>query len=341
MIKGLEFHSIIKKIFIDVKGYEHSPQIQCCCPRCQENDYSDTPDGKFNLEINTEKRMFRCWKCDEPKFSGSLGKLIRTYGSSSDYELYKSYAGDFFNYDRVEEEETDTQFVQLPHEYIPFSKMDRHNPEHLEAYNYLVLERKLSLDIILKNKIGFCLTGKYENRIIIPSYDTYGDLNYFVGRTYIKNIKPTYLNPKVDKDKIIFNEGHINWDSTIYIVEGIFDVLAMVNASAMLGKTLSHTMFHMLKEKKPPVVIVLDPDAYRDAIRMFQTITTIYVGMEDRVKLVKLTGYKDIDKIRVDYGKKEVLKKLYSARQLEVDDYFLFNKFNQYDKTNNRFRVNT
>ena len=48
MIKGLEFHSIIKKIFIDVKGYEHSPQIQCCCPRCQENDYSDTPDGKFN-----------------------------------------------------------------------------------------------------------------------------------------------------------------------------------------------------------------------------------------------------------------------------------------------------
>ena len=339
MLKGREFHPIVQKIFSDVKGFDYSEQIQVNCPKCQENDYSDTPDGKYNLEINTEKRVFRCWKCDEPKFSGSLGKLIRMYGTSSDYELYKSFAGDYFNYN-AEEDIVEEQFVQLPSEFVPFSKMDSKNPEHLEAYNYLVLDRKLSMDIILKFKMGFCLTGKYQQRIIIPSYDSYGDINYFVGRTYIKGAKPTYLNPKVDKDKIIFNEGVINWDSTLYLVEGIFDVTAIINGTPLLGKTLSKALFFMLKEKKPPIVIVLDPDAYRNAIRIFQTIMTIYVGMEDRVKLVKLKGNKDIDSIRKDYGKGAVINKLYEARQLEVDDYFLFSKYNKYDTTKNRFRVN-
>lgn len=337
MVKGREFHPIIQKIFHDVKGYDFSEQIQVNCPKCQERDYSDTPDGKFNLEINTEKRVFRCWKCDEPKFSGSLGKLIRMYGTSSDYELYKSYAGEFFDYNKVEDGEEIETFIQLPEEYIPFSKMDITDSEHLEAYNYLVLERKLDLETILRFKMGFCLTGKYARRIIFPSYNAYGDLNYFVARTYEKGVKPTYLNPKIDKDNIVFNEGLLNWDSTIYIVEGGFDTTALINGVAMLGKTLSKSMFYMIKEKKPPIVIVLDPDAYKDAIRMFQTIKSIYVDEEDKVKIVKLSGNQDIDEIRIESGKKAVINKLYGAKELDVEDYFLFKKYVNYDKTKNRF----
>ena len=63
MIKGQEFHAIIQNIFGDVHGYMQTEQLQVNCPRCQEREGLSYPDGKYNLEINTGKRMFRCWKC--------------------------------------------------------------------------------------------------------------------------------------------------------------------------------------------------------------------------------------------------------------------------------------
>ena len=73
-IRGLEYHSIIEGIFGDVNGINESEQLQINCPIC------DNGENKHNLEINTAKNggIFRCWSC-EPKFSGSLRKLIRIF----------------------------------------------------------------------------------------------------------------------------------------------------------------------------------------------------------------------------------------------------------------------
>ena len=213
MVRGQEFHSIIENVFGEVQGLMQSEQVQVNCPMCMERDGLYEPDGKFNLEINTGRRVFRCWKCDEPRFSGSLGRLIRMFGNDADYEMYKSYAGSFNDYD-YEEDEKEYVAVKLPEEMILFSQMEAGNLEHFEAYNYMVNDRKISREIILKYRLGFCTTGKYEKRIIIPSYDTNGEVNYFVGRTYDPKMekKKKYDNPKSDKDRIIFNEGLVNWD---------------------------------------------------------------------------------------------------------------------------------
>ena len=154
MVRGQEFHSIIYNIFSEVNGFMQSEQLQVNCPRCQEREGLSHPDGKFNLEINTGKRVFRCWKCEDPHFSGSLGRLIRIFGSYADYELYKSYAGTFHDYTEVEDEK-EFEFIKLPDEMINFSQMDDDNPNHFEAYNYLINERKLSRETILKYRLGF------------------------------------------------------------------------------------------------------------------------------------------------------------------------------------------
>jgi hypothetical protein len=336
MIRGQEFHSILQNIFGDVQGYLQSEQLQVNCPRCQERDGLSEPDGKYNLEINTAKRMFRCWKCDEPKFSGSLGRLIRTFGGHIDYEMYKSYAGSFQEYVFDDEEKEYVQ-VRLPDEMTTFAQMDVSNPEHFEAYNYLVNERKISRDIILRYRLGFCTTGKYAKRIIIPSFDKDGEVNYFVGRYYgtdekIRKKLP-YLNPVADKDAIIFNEGLINWDSTVYLVEGAFEMLSFpVNTVPMLGKTLSTTLFLKLKELLPEVVVLLDPDAYKNSVELFYTLQTIYVDCEERVRIVKLPTKEDLDELRKNQGIGEVIKSLYGARGLTVDDYFIQKLQKPYDK---------
>lgn len=340
MIRGQEFHSILKNIFEDVKGYMQYEQIQINCPYCQERDGLSHPDGKYNLEINTYKRRFRCWKCDDPKFSGSLGRLIRIFGTNADYEIYKSYAGTFQDYD-FEEDEKEFVPVKLPAEMIPFSQMDNTNLDHLEAYTYIVADRKISKEKLLKYRIGFCTTGKYFKRIIIPSYDNNGELNYFVSRTYDEKIvRSKYDNPKSNKDIIIFNECFINWDSTIYLVEGAFEMLSIPNAIPMLGKNISTMLFKKLKLLKPNVVVLLDPDAYKNSVELFFILHDIYVDCEERVKIVKLPTNDDLDELRRFHGDDEVIKALYTARGLTSEDYFIKRVGNTYD-SRRRFNNNT
>lgn len=324
VIRGQEFHSIIQNVFGEVKGYMQSEQLQVNCPRCQERDGLSHPDDKFNLEINTSKRMFRCWKCDEPRFSGSLGRLVRMFGSHLDYEIYKSYAGVFADYTEGEDEKEFVP-VKLPEEMILFSQMESGNLEHFEAYNYMIFDRKISRDVILKYRLGFCITGKYAKRIIIPSYDANSEINYFVARSYDpQEKKKKYLNPFADKEKIIFNEGFVNWDSTVYLVEGAFEMLSFpVNIIPMLGKTLSTTLFFKLKELLPDVVVLLDPDAYKNAIDLYYKLHSIYVDCEERVKIVKLPTEEDLDELRRNQGIDEVIKSLRNARQLTIEDYFI------------------
>lgn len=335
MFTGQEFHSIIENIFGTTKGYLQSSQIQVNCPLCQERDGLSHPDGKFNLEINTAKGIFRCWKCDQPKFSGSLGKLIRIFGSKVDYELYKSYGGRSYHYNG-DLDQNELIPIKLPDEMILFSQAELTNPEHFEAYSYMVVNRKINRELLLKYRIGFCLTGKYNKRIIIPSYDEYGEVNYFVARNYDLNNKKKwpYDNPKSNKSLIIFNEGYVNWDSTVYIVEGVFEMFSLpINGIPLLGKVLSIALLEKLKYYKPNVIIVLDPDAHKNAVELFYQLHSIYVGCEEKVKIVKL-NYKneDLDSIRRKYGNDEVIKILRSARNLTIDDYFIRNLENNYGR---------
>jgi len=331
IIQGLEFHSILQNIFDDIVGINTSEQLRINCPRCAELN-GGYPDGKFNLEINTAKRIFHCWCCENPSFSGSLGRLIRMYGTDNDYQIYKSYA-DIYGYDYSSyEDEKEYAPVKLPVEMIPFSQMETNNLEHFEAYSYLVTERMITRDIILKYRLGFCTTGRYAKRIIIPSYDMNGEINYFVARAYDKTLKNKYLNPYTDKNKIIFNEGLINWDFTVFLVEGVFEMLSFpVNIIPMLGKTISTTLFLKLKEFKPEVVVLLDPDAYKNAVELYYALHAIYVDCEDRVKIVKLPTEEDLDELRRNKGIDEVIKSLYGARGLTVDDYFIQKLQKPYD----------
>ena len=106
----------------------------------------------------------------------------------------------------------------------------------------------------------------------------------------------------------------------------------------MLGKDLLDTLFLKLKETKPNVVILLDPDAFKSSVDLFYKLHAIYVGYEERDKLVKLPTKEDLDELRKNKGHDVVLKALYSARSLTVDDYFINKLHKPYD---NRARRHT
>ena len=59
---------------------------------------------------------------------------------------------------------------------------------------------------VIRYGMGYCEEGLYANRIIVPSYSSDGELNYFVGRDiYEGGMK--YKNPPVSKDIVGLNVG--------------------------------------------------------------------------------------------------------------------------------------
>ena len=117
--------------------------------------------------------------------------------------------------------------------------------------------------------MGFCSSGGYSNRVIIPSYDEAARLNYFLARDIFPNSKFKYKNPPMSKDMIGF-EMYINWNEPIVLCEGVFDAIAIRNnAIPLLGKFLSKTLLKKLAGKKPrKVYVALDTDAKKDSIKL-------------------------------------------------------------------------
>lgn len=324
MIYGVEIQDILKNIFSNVKGYRKGEQIKICCPECQDRDGLLYPDGKFNLEINTKINSFHCWKCDMPKFSGSIGKLIKKYGTNYDYKLYRSYSRLYYNGYTPNSKLEDEDYVyniKLPEGFIYFSDIDFKNTKHLEFYNYWVLDRKLTFEIAKHYNVGFCIDGEFKDRIIVPSYDKFGDINYLLGRYIGKDKKtPKYKNIEQDKEKIIFNESNINWDSTVFIVEGVFDMFSVPkNTIPLLGKRMYPLLYDKIKEKKPNIILCLDPDAIKSSIDIYRELLSIY-GYEsnNKIRIAVIDNDLDIDEIRKVYGERKVADIIRNSIELDL-----------------------
>jgi hypothetical protein len=284
---------ILEDIFGEYKNHnDYRHQVSFDCPVCShEIKGLDKGDGKGNLEINYKYGVYKCWVCAESHDThGSIYKLIKKFGNPKQLKKYLLL--------KPEEDEDGNKRVykpvKLPKEFIAFKDASmglKMTPQYKQAYNYI--KKRNITDLMLQiYSIGFCYTGLYENRIIIPSYDENNRLNYFVARSYLVKTKRKYMNPEAQKETIIFNEKLINWDEPIYIVEGAFDSIFIPNAIPMLGKFMSEYLFDKLYNNAKKIIIVLDSDAWTDQERLFHRLNC--GKLMGKVWSIKLEGNKDI-----------------------------------------------
>ena len=292
------------------KHNESTGQISWDCPAC------DDGKGKGNLEVNYNKGVFHCWSCkDINHMSGRIFTLIKRFGGSRDIDNYNKLAPKL-TYDTEYKSNVVEVVTGLPDEFIPLNRRSS-DTEYNLAMAYLKA-RNITSEHIYKFRLGYCNEGKYANRIIIPSYDKNGLLNYYSGRTYKDWIRPKYLNTDADKLNIIFNEKLISWDSTIYLVEGPFDHLVVPNSIPLLGKALDidYELFYTILEKSSAyVVLVLDSDAWKDSETLYNRLNTL--NLKNRIRVVKIPDGYDIAKIHEILGKDGVIKVLKQAGRFE------------------------
>ena len=308
------------------KYNESTLQGQWDCVNDCLTENCDILDGKGNLEISFSKNLFHCWKCN---YSGDLRKLVKKYGSKFDLKRFDTFSNDF-NDGNQNNKQHHKELICLPKELILFK--DVINKKYLsykEAYNYLFsrgLNDEIINEIINEYNIGYCSEGKYSNRIIIPSYDKNNKLNYFVGRSFIGH-KLKYLNPNFEKMNIIINEKNINWDSTIFLTEGMFDMIALypiLNIIPLLGKNLNEYLYHILiKKVKGYICIILDSDAKKEMYQIYKKLHTT-IQLKDKVRIIDLPENSDLSDIRRDFGKEGIIEILKTNRKLKLEEYIKY-----------------
>lgn len=124
---------------------------------------------------------------------------------------------------------------------------------------------------IFRHKLGFCASGHYAGRIIIPSFDKNGVLSTFTGRTIYDGVKPKYDGPEIDKTTVVFNELMVDWDRDVILVEGQMDaIVGGENVIPLCGKTLPvrSILFRRLITAGKTVYVALDPDAVKESIEI-------------------------------------------------------------------------
>ena len=266
--------------------YPNRGQISFNCPVC------DDDRNKHNLEVNYVDNVYKCWSCgDSEGTHGALGKLFDKYGNKKHKKLYQ-----VLKPETVVKREKPKKQLKLPEGFTLFKDSSPVYPVRRAAINYLH-NRGITDLMIEKYQIGFCDKGDHAGRIVIPSYDSNGELNYYIARSWNPMSRAKYKNPEAEKDKIIFWENLIDWNKDIYLVEGAFDGLFVENSIPMLGKHMSELLFNTIyKKAKGDVIICLDADAWQNAVNLYHELH----GGElwGRIKLIKLPDDKDIADLR-------------------------------------------
>lgn len=269
------------------KVYESKHQYGYDCPNCMDIKGLDKGDNKGNLEINLNKFVYHCWGCG---ISGPLGKLFDGYGTKAQKKVYN-----LIKPEELKQQENKKPKLKLPEGYTTFEDSNPRFIPHIEAYKYLQ-SRGITDEIIKKYKIGYTVTGDFAYRIIVPSFNKEGVLNYFVARSWVPR-KMKYKNPTAAKDEIIFNEGMIDWSKDVYLCEGVFDSFFLDNPIVMLGKKMSKLLFETLyTNAKGNIIICTDGDAWDDGLKLYHELNggVLY----NKIKIIKLPKDKDICDLR-------------------------------------------
>lgn len=266
--------------------YPNRGQISFNCPVC------DDDRNKHNLEVNYIDNVYKCWSCgDSEGTHGPLGRIFDKYGNKKHKKLYN-----VLKPETVVKREKPKKTLKLPDSFTLFKDSSPVYPVRRQAMNYLK-SRGITDEMIERYGIGFCDKGDHSGRIVVPSYNKNGDLNYYIARSWNPMSKAKYKNPEAEKDKIIFWENLIDWNKNIFLVEGAFDGLFLENSIPMLGKHMSELLFETLyMNAKGNITICLDSDAWENAVKLYHELNG--GEMWGRIKLIKLPDDKDIADLR-------------------------------------------
>ncbi len=300
----------IKAVFgggsVDVRGVN----IAVECPSCGKT-------GKRKLSIHLESGQCHCWVCGLR--AKRVSSVIYRYVSKDVAQEYRKACEDGRGFgDTQEEEEEKEKPLTLPDDFAPlFSKVAASDADSRQAIKYL-LGRGLSIDDMIRFRMG--TSQQVRRRVIVPSFNDEGRLNFFTARAIDADTKLRYTNCQVKKTDVVFNEINIDWSKELVIVEGPLDLVKCPdNATCLLGSSLGvgHRLFQRVAANRTPVVLALDADMRAKA----QKIAELLYSYDCSVRLLDL---QDASRDIGDMTHREVVDAVKKAKNWRPFDRLIF-----------------
>lgn len=238
---------------------------------CPKRDCPYYGKDSPKLVVNLATDLFRCWVCD---FRGrDLSRILRLRKGNPDLQSYLEgrtlYVGPIQKH---------TDVPTLPPDFTPVVYGPR------EAKGYLT-SRGVTEEQMVRYRLGTSGTS-YWGRVILPSFDREGTLNYITGRAISPTNRMRYWSPRISKDVVLY-EDTVDWSRPVILVEGMFDAIATGEDAVPLGgKYLGSRLLARLVEADGPVYVALDRDAMRDARNVVRTL----LSYDLEVRLCPLPG---------------------------------------------------
>ena len=221
------------------------------CPDCKESK-------KQKLIVRIDTGQYHCWVCDAR--GASIAKVLRKLSP----EVASRWEGVTGSHQRrFVDEVVEAPKVEVPMGFkLLVESLESRDPDIRDCVNY-VTDRGLGLRDMWYFRLGYVKRGRLSRRVIMPSFDSEGKINYWTARSIDKNVVGKYINPPVPRGEFIFNELNIDWRQEVTLVEGPFDLTKCdSNATAILGSNMSRksALFQAIARNRTPVVLALDSD---------------------------------------------------------------------------------
>jgi len=289
----------IKSVFGSCDLDRAGENVAVSCPSCNGS-------SKKKLSINLSTWQSHCWVC------GLKGKtllpILKKYFSHEKASTFRAQfipRSETVYLDEKEEEEK----LILPHGFTFLGKAKNIKDPDLKACVRYLFKRGLTEKDIWYFKLGAITTGRYRRRVIVPSFNVNGELNFFVARSIDPDCNFKYINAPTDKKTIIFNEYSIDWQDELTLVEGPFDLMKTnENTTCLLGSNLTEEMylFQKIIKHRTPVVLALDSDMQRKT----QKIASLLNSYGCHVKIVDLGAKSDVGEMTKNEFKKASMSAL-------------------------------
>lgn len=285
-------------------------------------------DTRQRMYVNIDSGKVHCHNCNYGGTIINLIQFVEGISWSQAMYRYKDIKGSQKLPQKVSEEiqqrmimgqyrvDTDKRAIPLPEEYQLLSGSS--NIVAKRAIKYLH-SRKISDKQIEQHKFGFCVSGEYENRIIIPITE-YGELKFWVARaignvSFMKEKSPSDEEYQISKSEVIFNIDRAAQEyHSIVISEGIFDALSWGDIGvSLLGKSLYDEQFNILLDYRElltdGVYIAVDWDARSNATKIAERLSDYF-----DVKIINIPKkFDDPNKYLQKHNKKAMWKLIHDA----------------------------
>ncbi len=237
-------------------GIINGESIALTCPQCSKGR-----KDKKKLIVKLEDGMHHCWVC------GLKGKTlkytIKKYAPKK-YEEYESIFQVFEAKEKKEKEVEEIPKLEIPKGFILLGQNLKSRDPDVRATIEYAYSRGITKRDLWFYKFGTCKSGSFRRRLILPSFNSMGELNYYTGRSIDDNSHRKYLNAKAKKKDLILNQINIDWSKELTVVEGPLDLVKCnYNATSILGSFLdkNYFLFQEIVANLTPVLLALDPDA--------------------------------------------------------------------------------